>query len=284
MKKIAFLTVTAALMIFAASCGQNAPKQSTEEPATIAMDDEDSDDTQYSGALRPSEISEFANPGYNTEDDSYPFVHDPDGKYYHFKMCVSYGDSPWFGLRYGEHFTASSSLNNNYSADKLTNEILLDYQPAGGVRNTAWCEGAGNYGIGEWVNMSIFTKSYFESKSESVCIRELMIVNGNAKDATTWKNYSRVKTLRLYLGDTHWCDLHLNNVIKPQIFDLGTVGWIYPANLGTIVQYPEWDIETPEIPTYQIDLKFEILEVYPGDKYDNTCITGIAVAAYGEIY
>jgi len=32
-----------------------------------------------------------------------------------------------------------------------------------------------------------------------------------------------------------------------------------------------------KIHVYQTDFRFEIMEVYPGDKYDDTCITGIAI-------
>ena len=45
MKKTLFLTVTATMLIMAASCGQNAPKQTSTEPETaVAQQDEKSQD------------------------------------------------------------------------------------------------------------------------------------------------------------------------------------------------------------------------------------------------
>ena len=253
-----------------------------------------------SKVLTPSRIGEFATPGVNDEDETYPFRADPKGKYYHFETYVGEGDTQW-GVFWGyeERFTASSTLKStgaiSYGADNLSNEISVDDELVGGTRNTAWCEGVTGYGVGEWVNMSIRTKSDYEGKDNEIRFDELMIVNGYAKDAITWKNNSRVKILRLYVGGKHWCDLHLNDVIKPQIFELKEVGWIFPAKSGKRITLPEkeaftnissfqWEYDIPKTPIYQTDLKFEIIEVYPGEKYDDTCITGIAVDVYGGLY
>jgi hypothetical protein len=238
--------------------------------------------------------SEFVAFGVNPEDENDSFVRKPDGEFYHFYAYTGYGDSQWDALLgHEEHFTASSSLpptaKTKYGADNLSNDIRIEDKLVGGLRSTAWCEGVKGYGIGEWVNMSIRTKSSDIHWSNRICFPELMIVNGYAKDAVTWKNNSRVKTLRLYVGDTHWCDLQLDDVIKPQIFQFKEADWIYPSRSGK--QIPAkgafsnpWADNYPEIPIYQTDLKFEIIEVYPGDKYDDTCITGIAVDVYGGLY
>ena len=60
---------------------------------------------------------------------------------------------------------------------------------------------------------------------------------------------------------------------------------IYPAKSGK--QIPEEGAFTKPlddeynafeaIPVYQTELVFEILEVFTGEKYDDTCITGIAL-------
>jgi hypothetical protein len=246
--------------------------------------------------LRPTKTfeSEFGAFGVDPEEGKSWFVRNPDGEFYHFYAYTGYGDSQWDVFQaYEERFTASSSLppaaKIKYGADNLSNDIWRDDYHVGGLRSTAWCEGVKGYGIGEWVNMSIRTKSYYEQKNDDICFVELMIVNGYAKDAVTWKNNSRVKTLRLYVGDTHWCDLLLDDDIKPQIFQLKENDMIYPAKLGKPI--PEkgafskpLNNDAPEITIFQTDLKFEIIEVYPGDKYDDTCITGIAVDVYGGIY
>ena len=244
--------------------------------------------------INPAKIGEFAAFGRNPDDDNDIFTSAPNGEFYHFWYYVGYGDSQWdVFCRYEERFTASSTLkpsaNFSYGAENLSNDIRVKGSHVGGLRTTAWCEGVKGYGIGERVNMSIRTKSGYEGKDNDICFNELLIVNGYAKDTATWKNNSRVKVLRLYVGAEPWCDLQLKDTIKPQIFKFDEADYIYPAKSGKKI--PEKgaftkpiDYETPKTPVYQTDLKFEIIEVYPGDKYDDTCITGIAVDVYGGLY
>jgi isocitrate dehydrogenase len=77
--------------------------------------------------------------------------------------------------------------------------------------------------------------------------------------------------------------LNLKDVIKPQIFKLETT--IEPDKLGKKVATPaQRTYEGKKISAYQTDLSFEIAEVYAGDKFDDTCITGIALNGYSKVY
>jgi hypothetical protein len=257
--------------------------------------------------LTPNEIGEFKtyDPENSAEaedwDGTYLYRDDPNGKFYHFGSFVSDGDTQWDAFwEYKEKFTASSTLKPSnaisYDADNLRNDV----NQGGGNRATTWCEGVPGYGIGERINMSVITKAVYMDKEEEICFWMLMIVNGYAKDATTWKNNTRVQILRLYVGGNPWCDLQLNDVMKPQVFRLPEDLYIYPGKSGRKI--PEKDAFTtplnyddfydpssprafsPKIPVFQTDLSFEIIEVYPGDKFDDTCITGIALNTTGGIY
>ena len=297
-------------MIFAASCGQQQPKATdgtavapsaiTEETVSPPAMTEESVAPSATTVLTPSEIGEFVNPvgdNDNFEDDTYPFLKNPNGKYYHFETYVSLGDSPWDTFwEYEETFTATSTLapsgNTRYDANNLSNGQYKGGEGNdSGNRTVAWCEGVKGYGIGERVNMCIKSMAQYDNDDE-IYFTSLMIVNGYAKNETTWKNNTRVKILRLYVGDTYWCDLHLTDVIKPQIFHLPNQLKIYPSKSGKKI--PKVGIYAkpanyesdffPKTSPYQTDLSFEIIEVYPGDKYDDTCITGIAVDVRGGIY
>ena len=191
--------------------------------------------------------------------------------------------------RYEEEFTASSTLPPSgvarYNAENLQNTYR---EEGGSIRTTAWCEGVAGYGIGEHVKMSVKTKAQLEGKDDEIYFMSLLIVNGYARDTTVWKNNSRVKILRLYVGDKHWCDLHLSDIIKPQIFNIPS---IFPAKSGRKIPETgkfakplDYEYEWPNTPVYQTDLIFEIIEVYRGDKFDDTCITGIALNVQGGIY
>jgi len=240
--------------------------------------------------ISPSEIGEFAAPDNSVDDDTYGYRADPKGKCYHFRAFVSDGDSQWdVFFHYEEQFTATSTLkpikNITYGPENLRNSVR-----GGGDRDDVWCEGVKGYGIGERVNMRVITQAWHD-RDDEIYFTALMLVNGHSKNETTWKNNSRVKILRLYVGGKPWCDLKLEDTIKPQIFDFGDDERIYPSKSG--IEYPEQDAFTrslepeyaiPKGPVYQTDLSFEIIEVYPGAKYDDTCITGIALDVYGDIY
>jgi hypothetical protein len=254
-----------------AAKAENSDKPSAEAPSVAAPRD-----GKKLPSLTPSETGEFASKISNP-DDAYGFRADPNGKYYHFESFVSDGDTQWDGLWYSEEFTATSTLapqgKVNYSAENLKND-----RTAGGNRGTTWCEGVKGYGTGERVTMSIETRAGY---NDVVSFGALLIVNGYAKDAATWKKNTRVKTLRLYVGGRAWCDLQLSDTIKPQIFSLPEDLHIVPAKSGKVVSKAaaskEQSHDGNRNPAYKTDLTFEIIEVYPGDKYDDTCITGIAL-------
>jgi hypothetical protein len=291
-----FLTGISVAMILATSCGGRANNQAVVkgiEQQEVAVQTETTvakqPDIDFGSSLAPAEIGEFVSPDNDAEDDTYLYSADPNGKFFHFEGFVSQGDSQWDTFwKYEEEFTASSTLApsgaNRYGAENLRNDIHRN--EGGGIRATAWVEGAAGYGVGENVKMSVKTKAQLEGKDDEINFRSLLIVNGYAKDAATWKNNSRVKILRLYVGDKHWCDLHLEDIIKPQIFDFPENLQIYPAKSGK--QIPEKnrldEDDNPKTLVYQTDLSFEIIEVYRGERFDDTCITGIALNVQGGIY
>ena len=232
-------------------------------------------------AMPPSEIGEFAKPDDN-DGDPYAFRPDPNGKYFHFESFATAGCSVFCNIRYYEEkFTASSTLppikNITYGPENLHNFSIDAIE--GGSRENVWCEGVKGQGIGERINMSITLKAPFKEQADVICFPALMIVNGHAKNDTVWKNNSRVKTLRLYVGDEPWRDLRLKDTIKPQIFAFKGDERIYPVKSGRKISNGDTDNGGP-YSTYQTDFSFEIIEVYPGAKYNDTCITGIAFDVY----
>ena len=75
------------------------------------------------------------------------------------------------------------------------------------------------------------------------------------KSEETWKNNNRVKKLKLYVNGVPFGILNLKDSLTDQHFSVGTLG--HNKN-GT-----------------DLILKFEILEVYKGSKYNDTAITEI---------
>ena len=100
-------------------------------------------------------------------------------------------------------------------------------------------------GIGESLTYT------FEGKCPR--ITGVNILNGHVKSATAWKNNSRVKRLRMYYNGKPYAILELDDSRTLQYFEVGTLGFFDASK-------PDWT------------LRFEILDVYPGSKYDDTVI------------
>lgn len=115
---------------------------------------------------------------------------------------------------------------------------------------TAWAEGIDGDGIGEYI--------IYEFPGNCPRITTVNILNGYVKNAQLWKANSRVKKLRVYYNNTPLAILQLEDSRSLQWFNIGLVG--YGPN-GK--ESDKWT------------LKFEILEIYPGDKYHDTVISDI---------
>jgi hypothetical protein len=100
-------------------------------------------------------------------------------------------------------------------------------------------------GIGESLTYT------FEGKCPR--ITTVKILNGHVKSEAAWSANSRVKKLRMYYNGKPYAILALHDSRTLQCFDVGTLGFHDAAK-------PDWT------------LKFEILEVYPGSKHDDTVI------------
>lgn len=136
--------------------------------------------------------------------------------------------------------SASSSLSEKYKAENIHDFCIT----------TAWVEGEPGNGEGEYIMYSF----------PAICprITAVSIHNGYIKDKRTWKNNGRVKKLLMYYNDEPYAILNLQDTRDCQTFDVGVLGF-HDFKEDT----PDWTI------------KFEILEVYPGDKYQDTAITEI---------
>ncbi len=157
-----------------------------------------------------------------------------------------------------ENATATSFLapqgNNSYEPKNL---ISHD-------RGNAWAEGVEGDGIGETLSI---TKGYETAADygewDCVFFTDLCIVNGMAKDEQAWKENGRVKQLKMYFNDEYICDLELLDTSKPQYISLSGL---------------RLSAKTAEDSVF----KFEIADVYKGDLYEDTAITGIEIKFFTQ--
>ncbi|WP_299444118.1 hypothetical protein [uncultured Aquimarina sp.] len=146
--------------------------------------------------------------------------------------------------------TASSTLDSQGAIDyKADNIHDLNYK-------NVWVEGVAGYGVGEYITYG-FPQS-------SPRITEIIVVNGHVKSEKAWRNNSRVKKLKMYIKGQPYAILNLTDQRAAQHFKVDTIGFLdRDIDYVAAKKLPQWE------------MKFEILEVYPGEKYEDTVISEI---------
>ncbi|MDO4789946.1 MAG: hypothetical protein Q3998_03160 [Porphyromonas sp.] len=171
------------------------------------------------------------------------------------------GGCSWYCGGGPKSVKASSTLKSqgkiNYKAENAHDLNYLN----------VWAEGVKGYGIGEYL---LYT---FEAASPR--ITEIIVVNGYVKSEAAWKNNSRVKKLKVYVDNKPYAILNLKDVRSSQTFSVDPIGLRTDNENDDLAGKPDWTI------------KFEIMEVYKGDKYDDVVISeiyfdGIDVHCLGE--
>jgi len=156
----------------------------------------------------------------------------------------------WHGYRmFYVNADASSTLppqgENGYSPTNLTVPASF----------CTWAEGAEGDGIGEYVEIR---ELYMGPGKDVLTFQQICIENGYAETPKKWQENNRVKSLKMYYGDVYMGTIALQDTINPQYIDL--------TPLQLTVQNGR-----------EACFRFEIAEVYEGSKYDDTCITTIAI-------
>ena len=178
--------------------------------------------------------------------------HYPDGynEFPHDWSVLGPGCSWYCGAQYKTKVSSclSTQGNNIYSEESVSDDDV----------RTAWVEGVKGYGIGEFVE---FTFDYNAPRATSVTIS-----NGYNKNATTWKNNSRVKALNIYEDDKLLMTVNLADTRNLQSFELPHP---IPNRKG------ESGMSQRDKNKPSVRLRMMINEVYKGDKYDDTAISEI---------
>ena len=113
---------------------------------------------------------------------------------------------------------------------------------------SVWAEGVDGNGIGEYI--------IYRFPATCPRVTGVKILNGHVKDEGLWNANNRIKSLKVYYNDKEHVILDLEDTRCVQFFEIGTVGY-GPSATGK----DPWT------------LKFEILDVYPGDRFNDTVIS-----------
>jgi len=138
--------------------------------------------------------------------------------------------------------TQISSQLSNQGKFSYGKDHLTDDDP-----KTAWVEGKLDYGIGEY----FIVKDYCPNT----------IYNGYQSSPSSWKNNSRVKRFKIYVNGKPFAYLDLTDEMGVQRFDIPLGG------------HPFGDHEGSD------EYKFEIVDIYKGDKWSDVAISHIDYVA-----
>lgn len=148
----------------------------------------------------------------------------------------------WYCLNSPHKIVGSSELDSskvaNYNAENAHDFDI----------STAWVEGQNGNGEGEVLEF------HFNLINEHSVPSSLTIYNGYCKSHSAWKANSRVKSFDVFANDVYLGVFHLKDIYLGQVFELG-------------------EVKSDE--NGKLILSFAIKEVYPGDKYQDTCISEI---------
>lgn len=131
---------------------------------------------------------------------------------------------------------------------------------------TAWVEGVPGNGTGEYL--------VYRFSAQAPRITTITVVNGYVKSAKAWQDNSRAKKLKMYINNKPFAILNLQDNRNEQVFEFAPIGESNRDDWEALATKPAWT------------MKFEIMEVYKGDRFDDCAITeiyfdGIDVHCFG---
>nr|WP_321444536.1 hypothetical protein [uncultured Cohaesibacter sp.] len=131
----------------------------------------------------------------------------------------------------------------------LPNSRVATYRPGNlegwGLENAhrAWCEGAYGSGQGEWIALQV---------RPGTRIRKVMFLNGYQKSTKSYQQNARARDITIETDKGARFDRRLDD--RPGVQEIDLNGW--------------HDVST---------LRVYIETIYPGSKYDDLCLSGMAL-------
>lgn len=164
-------------------------------------------------------------------------------------LCDETKESPWEVLGGGCSWYCNGGGDSVTASSQLKSQGKFNYHP-GNAHDldyaTAWIEGVPGHGIGEYLT--------YHFRPTSNVVEKIIIINGYVKSQAVWENNTRIKKLKVYVDGIPIAILELEDKRAEQYFPVKAI-------------HPKKD--------RFYTLKFEIMEVYPGKKYEDAVITDI---------
>ena len=165
----------------------------------------------------------------------------------------------WHSGKVGNATATSTLESNNVSNYQVENLHDLNLK-------TAWVEGDSNYGTSESFTFLLSSDEPFNYENFDGVIE---VFNGYCKSESIWKANSRVKRLKMYYNNVPVCIVELADTWQHQSF---TIQKFFVSH-----KYPD----APFTLSDGSRLKFEIIAIYAGDKYNDVAISEFVTPSYG---
>ncbi|MDF1849634.1 MAG: hypothetical protein P1U85_02290 [Verrucomicrobiales bacterium] len=150
--------------------------------------------------------------------------------------------------------SASTTLKDETFPHAFSPDYLLDAK-----KETVWVEGVNGHGIGERITFS-FDMTDRKPQDTDLGINSVSIINGYPETDELWQANSRVKRLHVYYDNVLVESIELADIPTYQQFDL-----------------PRYVFTTGEIH----EVSFEIAEVYPGSRFEDTVLADVLFNGFG---
>lgn len=183
----------------------------------------------------------------------------------HSKLSIEYEVEDYFFNRFLE------SRNFIGKVSKISSSSTLDLEKYGIMNmfdkdlSTCWSEGSEGLGVGDWIEVEF---------SEPITLMGVYFSNGYFKNEATYNNNSRVKTLRVEAKFYDPVNGYWDSIETYQYSDIE-----YGLEFWEI--YDDF-LELPYDSYMVSSFKIIIEDVYPGDKYQDLCISEMMILGYGE--
>ncbi|MCR5614063.1 NADase-type glycan-binding domain-containing protein [Treponema sp.] len=166
--------------------------------------------------------------------------------------------------------SATSELKEGSTVYKAVNAHDGDYA-------SCWVEGASDFGKSQKLKFELWQGGSLVPPFRNHSITHLYILNGFRRDEKTYYENNRIKKLRLTLNSKDSYEITLPDRPYAEVNDYNIAyeadllnNYLTQSRTNTIYDVDSFDIE--------------ILEVYPGTKYNDTCISEVIILNVPQPY